>query len=213
MQAGSSTENAMQPDDRGDEPRPGRERHPRERHPLGAQVQGRRDEVERAQQLTDTEDRDRYRPQRLPHALSRAGVLADGAERGIGGPPRERRPVRHEEGGDQHQEGHEGHPERHHVEAGEGHVLGADLNGQDVVAEAGERRGGQHEEHHDRAVHRHQRQVQLRRHDARRPPRWAPLAQARDGDVRDTPGGSASARTAPCRSPPRPVPGRDTVCR
>ncbi len=46
------------------------------------------------------------------------------------------------------------------------HVFGADLDRQEVVAEAALRRRREHEEHHDRAVHRHQRQVKLRSHHA-----------------------------------------------
>ena len=39
------------------------------------------------------------------------------------------------------------------------HVFGADLDWQEVIAEAALWRGRKHEEHHDGAVHRHQRQV------------------------------------------------------
>ncbi len=49
---------------------------------------------------------------------------------------------------------------------GKRHVARADLDGQEVIAEAGERRRGQHEEHHDGAVHGHHGEVELRRHRA-----------------------------------------------
>ena len=72
----------------------------------------------------------------------------------------------YEEGGYHHHQGHEGGPEGQHVQHREGHVLRADLDGQEVVAEAALGRRGQHEEDHDGAVHGHQRKIQLRRHDA-----------------------------------------------
>jgi len=40
------------------------------------------------------------------------------------------------------------------------------LNRQKIIAEPGLRRRGQHHKHHDRAVHGHQRQILLRRHQA-----------------------------------------------
>ena len=45
------------------------------------------------------------------------------------------------------------------VEAREGHAAGADLRGEDEVAEAGLRRDGEDEEEHQRAVHGDQGEV------------------------------------------------------
>src|ERR1039458_352695 len=49
---------------------------------------------------------------------------------------------------------------------GERHVFCAGLDGQEEIAECGERGGGEHEEDHDGAVHGHQLQVILRRHQS-----------------------------------------------
>ena len=68
-QAGSSTENAISPMTEVMNQAQVDERHPGERHPFGAQIERGRDEVERAQQLTHAEDRDRDRPERLPQPL------------------------------------------------------------------------------------------------------------------------------------------------
>ena len=73
-------------------------------------------------------------------------------------------PVACEEGGDENQEADERDPERHHVEMGEGHVFRAGLDGQKEITEGGEGRGGEHKKDHDGAVHGHQLQVILRRH-------------------------------------------------
>jgi len=42
------------------------------------------------------------------------------------------------------------------------HIRRADLNGQEVVAEAALWRGGEHEENHDGAMHGHQSEISLR---------------------------------------------------
>jgi hypothetical protein len=74
----------------------------------------------------------------------------------------------HEKRGDGHQECAEGHPERQHVEARKRHVLGAHLDGQEIIAETRQRRGGQHEEDHDGPMHGHQLQVVLWSEDTTR---------------------------------------------
>ena len=116
----------------------------------------------------DAEGSDRDDPERLPPSLPRTSVLAHRAQRCVGGPAGKRRPFGHEESRDQDDKCHERHPERHHVEAREGHVFRADLNRKDEISESGKGRRREHEEHHDRAVHRHQRQVVLGRDDAAR---------------------------------------------
>ena len=73
--------------------------------------------------------------------------------------------VADKESSDHHHEGHERDPERHHVEMREWHVFRAGLNGQEEVSECCERGGGEHEEDHDRAMHGHELQVVLGRHD------------------------------------------------
>ena len=87
-----------------------------------------------------------------------------GAQRGVGRPTRDRGAAGGKQRGHHDGEGNERDPEREHVEHGEGHVARAHLDGQKVVAEARQRRGGQHEEDHDGAVHGHHRQIELRSH-------------------------------------------------
>ena len=102
----------------------------------------------------------------LAHPFARPRILPNCGQRRIRGPAGDWRAVGHEERCDQDEESDEGGPEGHHVEAREGHVFRADLNGQKVIAEAREWRIGENEEHHDRAVHGHQREVILGRDDA-----------------------------------------------
>src|SRR5439155_21110132 len=61
-----------------------------------------------------------------------------------------------------HYKADEGRPERKHVQDWERHVWRSDLNRQNVVSEAALRRRGQHEEHHDGAVHSQQAEISLR---------------------------------------------------
>ncbi len=68
----------------------------------------------------------------------------------------------HEEGGENHDERNECGPERKHVQDWKRHVRRADLNGQKVIAESALRRRGQHEEHHDGAVHGQQAEIGFR---------------------------------------------------
>ena len=67
-----------------------------------------------------------------------------------------------EEGRDHHDEGEQSRPEREHVQDGKRHVRRADLDRQKVIPESALRRRGQHEEHHDGAVHRDQREIGFR---------------------------------------------------
>ena len=80
----------------------------------------------------------------------------------IAGPAVQRRAAGDEESREHDHEGEDGDPERQHVQNGESHVRSADLNRQEVIAEAALRRGGENEEHHDGAVHGHQCQVGFR---------------------------------------------------
>ena len=58
--------------------------------------------------------------------------------------------------------GEKRHPERQHVQNGKRHIRRADLNRQKVIAKAALRRRGEHEKHHDRAVHGQQTEIRLR---------------------------------------------------
>jgi hypothetical protein len=55
----------------------------------------------------------------------------DGIQRGVLRPSAQSRTVTYKKRRDQNQKGRERHPERHHVEAGEGHVFRAHLDGQE----------------------------------------------------------------------------------
>ena len=175
----------QQPEDGGHQPGPAGERHAHQGHALAAQIHRGGDEIDRAHQRGAAEDRDAEDPQVLAHAFAGTGEAAGAAQRRIGGPAGERRAALHEERRHHHHQRQEGGPERHHVQHRERHVLGADLDGQEVVAETALRHGGQHEEHHDGAVHGHQRKVQLGRHHAARrgrgPELGEPTAPRRSG--------------------------------
>jgi len=59
---------SQQTDARSNEPGPGRNWKPGKRHALGTQVKRGGDEVQRTEQLANTEESDGYRPQCLSHA-------------------------------------------------------------------------------------------------------------------------------------------------
>ena len=67
---------------------------------------------------------------------------------------------------------------------GEGHVLGTDLDRQEVVAEGRERSGGKHKEDHDGGVHGHQLQVELRGHHVAGSAVLGQQVQSRDSQIR-----------------------------
>ncbi len=150
----------------GNEPGPGTEWQAHQAHAFDTEIERGGDEVQCTQQLANTEKRDRRCPQNHAQALAWTRNRTHGTERSILGPATQGRSITHEERRDQNQEGHERDPEGHHVEVGKGHVLGAYLNGQEVIAEGREWRRGEHEKDHDRAMHGHQLQVVLGRHHA-----------------------------------------------
>jgi len=158
----------QQAEDGGDEPRPAGQRHAQQRHALGAQIDQCGDEVQRAHQRRGAEDRDAHDPEGHPCALSGTSDLAEAAERRIGGPATDGSAFRYEERGDEDDERDKRRPEGEHVQRREGHILGADLNRQEVVSEAGLRRGGEHHKDHDGAVHGEQRQILFRQNGAAR---------------------------------------------
>src|SRR5688572_6179063 len=71
---------------RGRKPRPASERHAHQRHAFRAHVQKCRNEIERAEQRTDAEDRDADRPEVHAGALARARDPSKRAEWSISGP-------------------------------------------------------------------------------------------------------------------------------
>jgi hypothetical protein len=74
----------------------------------------------------------------------------------------------HQEAGQHEQSGREGEPERCHVQPRKGHVGGTHLQRYEQVPEEADQKRHDREEDHDRAVHRHQRVVELGQQDASR---------------------------------------------
>ena len=104
----------------------------------------------------------RFWPMPSPGPVTRPAPL----KRRVRGPSRQGRAAFDEEGRHHHDQSEERGPERHHVQHRKRHVFGADLDRQEIVAEAALRHRGQHEEHHDGAVHGHEREIQFGRHHA-----------------------------------------------
>jgi hypothetical protein len=88
------------------------------------------------------------------------------AERRICRPARRRGAARHEEREDQHRRRQKRDPVRQHVQERKRHVVRADLQRHEIVPEAADEHVRDEEEHHDGTVHRHDRQIELRQHDA-----------------------------------------------
>src|SRR5689334_12021387 len=68
-----------QHEDGGDEPGPTGEGHAHERHTGRAHINYGRDEVDRGEQRSDTEESNADEPKRLAESLARSGNRADGA--------------------------------------------------------------------------------------------------------------------------------------
>ena len=131
---------------RGSEVGPAQQRHAEQRHARSAHGHDRDEEVDRGGDRGATRDDHADLEERLPE---RALIL----QRGVGGPTRVVRAVG--PGGQQDHAGQRQQPERHCVEAGEGHIVRADHQRDDVVADTGEDRNHEREDH-DRAVRRDQ---------------------------------------------------------
>ncbi len=141
------------------------------------------DEVDRPEERRGDEEHHAEEPPRLP-------ARRDVGERSVGGPARLGRAAGDEEARQHHDAAREVAPVARHVEAGEGHVRGADLEGQHEVAEAAHGERHHPEEHHDRAVHGAELVVELRQHHAARHPRLpeqAPEERQRASRVRQLP--------------------------
>ena len=151
----------QQAENRGDEPCPDGQRHAHQSHAFGAQVQGGCNKVQRAHQGSDAEDGDACNPQVCAQLLTRSGI-GKRAQRCVSCPAVQGSPAAHEEGGNQDHKCHKSRPERQHVQDGKRHVGRADLNRQKVISETALRRGGEHEEHHDGAVHGEQTEIGFR---------------------------------------------------
>ena len=108
--------------------------------------------VDRAEGGCDREECDAGQPEIHAGALTGAGERSGGEGR-VGGPAADGCAARDEEGGEERDEGERGEPQAGGVDARKGHVVRADLCGEDQVAEAGLGCDGEDEEEHQRAVH------------------------------------------------------------
>ena len=130
-----------------------------QRHAGRAHVVDRHDEVDRADERRDRED---VQPED-PEVLAVAGHVQR-RERRVHRPAAARGPVRREEAEHQHDAAEEVQPVRQRVQPRERHVARADHQRHEVVAEAGEDRDDD-EEDHRRAVHRDDLVVGVLRQD------------------------------------------------
>jgi hypothetical protein len=149
----------------GDEPGPGAERQAHQAHAFHPKIKRRGNEVQRTQQLSHAKDGNGRRPKHLAQTLSRTCNRPDCTQGSILRPTRQGRTITHKKRRHHNQKCRERDPERHHVETGEGHILSAHLDRQEVIAEGSEWRRGQNKKDHDGAVHGHELQVIFRRHD------------------------------------------------
>ncbi len=143
---------------------PHKQRHVPHAHAGRAQVDRGRDEVDAPHQERDQLERDREDPQ--GDAPVDTGVRHVGRERGVAGPPAGRAAAGHDRREQEHHRREEEHPVRSHVQLREGHVLGADHQRDQQVAEAGDQDRHGDPEDHDGAVHGHGRVVDLRIEEA-----------------------------------------------
>src|SRR5882762_2134139 len=112
-------------------------REPRQRHSLGAQIDCRRRKIQRAQQGAEAEDRRACQPD-IDASLRRVEKRSSH--------PGQR---------------NQGQPERNQIQRGEHHLRRANLQRQQIVAEAKLRRRSQHKENHQRTVQQANRSVAL----------------------------------------------------
>jgi len=122
-----------------DEPGPNGEGYSRQSHALGAKVEHSNAKIERCEQASQAEKRDARGPQCEAGVWRNEKSCGHASERGDCGPK-----------GKQIQ-----HRKRH--------FSGADFERQEIIAEAGLRRGGEHQENHQRAVQHGDSGVALRR--------------------------------------------------
>ncbi len=137
---------------RGDQDRPGKERHLVQGHPRRAHVEDGHDIVDRAQDGGDA-----GRMQRQDEQVHRRPVMACRTRQGWIEHPTAAKAVigavaRNEHGQHQQEEGDTGQPQRDIVHPREGHVRRADHQRHEIVAETPDQRRHDHEEDHDQAV-------------------------------------------------------------
>ena len=149
--------------DRGDEHCPDRHREAKHRHPRGPHENDCRHVVDAPEHRRHPDHRQAKEPKRLPHPAARG---RDGArrQRRIARPaPCGRSPL-DEETATEEQERRPHEPVAQHVERREGHVIGADHERDQEVAEGSRQNRDDDQEDHHRRVHREQHRIELGGH-------------------------------------------------
>ena len=135
-------------EERGGEPSPDGEGEAFPGHPGAAVADDGGEGVDGAYGGGDGEEGDGDEPEIHAEGLAGAGAR-DCAEGRVGRPAGDGRASGDEGGAQQCEERNRGEPEAGGVETGKAMLAGADLRGEDEVAEAGLRRGGEDEEEHE----------------------------------------------------------------
>ena len=142
--------------DGGDEHGPDRHRQAEHRHAGGAHLDDRGQVVDRTHHRRDADERQPDEPQRL-------AVFIGQRERGIGRPARFGGTAGHKKAAADGDEGGPHEPVAEHVQRRKGHVVGADHQRDQKVAERTGQNRNDHEEDHHRGVHGEQDGVELGR--------------------------------------------------
>ncbi len=130
---------------------PGENGHPPHGHARGTHADDGGDEVDRAQDGAEAGQRQAEDPQVTTDARGECCVV----QWRVGEPAERRSTLRGDEARDGDGGSEEEEPEGQRVQPREGDIGGTDLQRHDDVAETGEQRGGEHQQHHG-AVHREQ---------------------------------------------------------
>jgi len=136
----------------GGEPSPDGEGEALPGHALAAQIEDGGKGVDGSDGGGDGEDGDAGKPEIHPEALTGTGECGLGEWR-IGCPATDGGSAGDEKGGEQRDKGGGSEPHTSGVEARKGHVAGANLGGENEVAEARLWSDGEDEEQHERTVH------------------------------------------------------------
>ncbi len=150
-----------QAQDRRDEDAPDRQRHPHQRHAAAARLQHGRDVVQAAHRERDDEHDERQQHQK--DAAVDTGRAVGNRLWWIQRPAGARRSARDEKARHQNDDGQQVDPVAQHVHEREHHVARAELQRNQVIAEAAEEQRRQQIDDHDHAVHGDVLVVPLRR--------------------------------------------------
>ena len=141
---------------RRDKLRPDEKRQAHPGQPFGAQLDDRRDEIDRSEQGRSDQKNKSDEPERLaiPKWMKRRTCVRHDRERCIRGPTAFGRAARHEKARQHDDAANPERPEAGRVDLRKRHVRRADLQRHDKIAEGRERHRHDAEENHDRSMHR-----------------------------------------------------------